>query len=371
MRLLDRYLLRELLVPLGYCLSGFLIFWLASQLFSEMDEFQRNQLQAGDVALYLFYTLPKTLGFVVPLGLLLALLYALTTHARHHELMAMRCAGVSMWRLLAPYLGVGTACGLGLFAVNEILLPHGADEAERVLNRHQADAGTETVWHRYVTFFNVGRGRTNVIGPFDFHATTAEMRKPHLLWHTADGGRLDLAAESGVYSNGYWHFFQVQQNIYPPGQVVPSERSQTNYLALPELTTSPARIRSEIKISSMTDFKVARGMSLSLAEILEYKRWHPERRSDPQLDTKFHARLAAPVTCLVVVLIAVPFAARSGRHNAFASVASSVFLAFAFFILQRFGEALGMSGRMVPWLAAWLPNILFGVAGAVMTTRTR
>ena len=149
-----------------------------------------------------------------------------------------------------------------------------------------------------------------------------------------------------MYTNGYWQFQQVQQNIYPPGQVVPSERRFTNSLDLPELTATPARIRSEIKVSSMSDLKAARGMSLSLAEILEYKRWHPERRRDPQLDTKLQARLAAPATCLVVVLIAVPFAARSGRRNVFVGVASSIFVGFAFFVLQGFGEAaLGFLGE--------------------------
>ena len=35
MRLLDRYLFRELLTPLAYCLGGFLIFWMSYDLFSD------------------------------------------------------------------------------------------------------------------------------------------------------------------------------------------------------------------------------------------------------------------------------------------------------------------------------------------------
>src|SRR6266699_597222 len=45
MRLLDRYLLRELLAPLGYCLSGFLIVWVAFELFSDMGELQDHKLR--------------------------------------------------------------------------------------------------------------------------------------------------------------------------------------------------------------------------------------------------------------------------------------------------------------------------------------
>src|SRR2546422_1664498 len=104
MRLLDRYLLRELFIPLGYCLSGFLIFWIAFDLFSELRDFQERKLLAADVAEYYCVKAPELLVLVLPMALLLALLYTLANHARHHELTAFRAAGVSLWRLCLPYL---------------------------------------------------------------------------------------------------------------------------------------------------------------------------------------------------------------------------------------------------------------------------
>src|SRR5688572_14934754 len=98
MRLLDRYLLRELLVPLIYCVGGFLIFWISFDLFSELNEFQRNKLTAKDIAEYYLVSAPEFLSIVLPIALLLALLYALTNHARHHEITAIRAAGVSLFR---------------------------------------------------------------------------------------------------------------------------------------------------------------------------------------------------------------------------------------------------------------------------------
>src|SRR5258706_16310302 len=107
MRLLDRYLLRELLVPLGYCLCGFLIFWVFSDLFTTLGEFQKKKLLPLDIAEYYLVSTPEFLVVVVPIALLLALLYALTNHARHHEITAIRAAGVSLWRLCLPPLVVG------------------------------------------------------------------------------------------------------------------------------------------------------------------------------------------------------------------------------------------------------------------------
>src|SRR3954471_10836982 len=94
MRLLDRYLMRELLVPFSYCLSGFFVFWISFDLFAELAEFQRHKVKAIEIAEYYLVKTPELLIIVLPVALLLALLYALTNLSRHHELTAIRAAGV-------------------------------------------------------------------------------------------------------------------------------------------------------------------------------------------------------------------------------------------------------------------------------------
>ena len=119
MRLLDRYLLRELLTPLGYCLGGFLLLWITSDLLRQLDDFQAARLGMWDVIEFYAVTCPEFLATVFPMALLLALLYALTNHSRHHEITAIRAAGVSLWRLALPYFAVGFAGTVALFVLNE------------------------------------------------------------------------------------------------------------------------------------------------------------------------------------------------------------------------------------------------------------
>jgi len=73
----------------------------------------------------------------------------------------------------------------------------------------------------------------------------------------------------------------------------------------------------------------------------------------------------------VVVLIALPFGAASGRRNVFVGVASSIGITFAFLLLMRISLALGASGYLPAWLAGWLPNLIFGFIGLWLTARTR
>src|SRR5215831_17588529 len=138
MRLLDRYLLREVLIPLGYCLVGFLIFWICFDLFGALAAFQRKRLLVRDIAEYYLVITPEFLVIVLPIALLLALLYSLTNLARHHEITAIRGAGVSLWRLCLPHLMVGLSLSVVLFLVNELWAPRSSERAQRILSRRVA-----------------------------------------------------------------------------------------------------------------------------------------------------------------------------------------------------------------------------------------
>ena len=117
--------------------------------------------------------------------------------------------------------------------------------------------------------------------------------------------------------------------------------------------------------------KAAKQLQLSLFEILEYRKLHPEMQTDKAslILTQFHGRIAQPFTCLVVVLVALPFGAMSGRRNVFVGVAGSVGICFLYFILMRWGLALGTAGHMPAVLAAWLPNLAFAGTGVVLLRR--
>ena len=141
----------------------------------------------------------------------------------------------------------------------------------------------------------------------------------------------------------------------------------------PEFAETPAMIRSEYKVTQLDSIKAARKSQLTVSEILEYRWLHPRLsgRVERLLETQLHRRLAAPWTCVVVVLIAIPFGAASGRRNVFVGVASSIFICFAYYVLQEFGAPLGAKGFVPPAVAAWLPNALFGLLGTVLTVRVR
>jgi len=375
MRLLDRYLLRELLIPLSFCLGGFLLFWITFDLFGELADFRSKGLSVVEIVEYYVVITPEFLVVVLPLALLLALLYTLTDLARHHEITAIRAAGVSLWRLTQPYFLVGLLISVASFALNELWVPESSEAAESVLHRHQPPRpGTlsrDKV--RHLGFTNSREGRIWQIGVYN--TETAEMSEPQVFWSRGDGSRLWLQAKGAVYTNNTWIFLQASLFQREPGtNSLPLPILQTNVLAMPSFSETPELIKSEIKVgNSITMRRTKRSTDLAIREILNYLRLHPQPTATDSawLWTKLQGRAAAPWTCLVVVLIAIPFGAASGRRNVFVGVASSILIVFGYFVLQQFALAMGTGGYVAPWLAAWLPNVSFAGAGLLLTARAR
>lgn len=375
MRLLDRYLLRELLIPLGYCLGAFLIFFIAFNLFSELNKYQEHRLILTDVVELYFVRIPEILVFILPVALLCALLYALTNHARHHELTAIRAAGVSLWRICFPYLIVGLLLSLALFAMNEHWVPDSADREEQIWKRYQEKqpgvAGRNVQLN--LPFENRRDGHSWLIGAYDFR--TDVMTKPRVDWKLPGGGKVWLYAERAERVQEVWTFYNAIEYETPIG-VEMRKILQTNTLAMPQFSETPAEFKREVKFANRLKGPGAQSTQLieiPIVEIVDYLDLHPDLGSNDKrwLRTQLQGRLAMPWTCLVVVLIAIPFGAASGRRNIFVGVASSIGICFAYFVLLKLGLALGTGGYLPAWLAAWIPNATFGIAGFWMMLRVR
>lgn len=374
MRRLDRYLLKELCIPLFYCIAGFLIFWISFDLFSQLEDFQKAGLGAGDVIRFYAWRTPELLGpgMVLPIGLLLGLLYALTNHSRHNEIIAMRAAGISVARISVPYFAVSLLASILLFVLNEKVAPDGTEKAEAIKSGKSGAGGEQ--WVGNVHFRNARDHRIWNIGKFNLKS--GQMFQAHVEWLLPGGGRKQIFAKSAGRTNDHWYFADAE--IFNYAAEVDFSRPEslsvrTNYIVVKELGETPEQIRLQIKFHQMNAFEAAKRAKLSLEEI-QYLQEHLElnKKDKAMLETQYHARIAQPWTCIVVCLIALPFAAgTNSRRNVFVGVAASIFICFAYFILLRFGLALGTGGYIPAWLAAWLPNMVFGGLGVLLVWRTK
>ena len=89
------------------------------------------------------------------------------------------------------------------------------------------------------------------------------------------------------------------------------------------------------------------------------------------LETALQSKLAQPALLPMMVLLAVPFAFRVGRRGALAGVGLGLGLGILTLVASAFVTKLGEVGALPPLLAAWSPNVIFGLAATYFLARVR
>lgn len=369
MRLLDRYLFRELLTPLAFCLVGFQSFIIFVTVFTDAGKIEQARLGFGQTIAYAAATSMEFLTIVIPLALLLALLLTLTNHTRNNELTAMRAAGISLWRICVPYFIVGLVASGVVFALNESVVPRCTDWATRALS-HQSQSNNGV----FSFAFTNGRAHRKWVIRGYYHPGSSEMPRPLVEWPLPSGSSRVLSADEAVWTNGMWVFHNAEEfsQADTASLSVPMSQTNMNVLAMPDFDETPDDIGREIKLARYFDFK-GQSDAIPLKDVVGYLQWHPNvsREDRGRLLTDLQDRIATPATCIVVALIAIPFGAAPGRRNIFVGVAGSIFICLIYFVLQRVSLAFGSSGQWPAWLAAWLPNLFFGFSGLFLMMRIR
>src|SRR5271169_6958325 len=106
MRLLDRYICREVVSHAILGLAVFTFVFFVPQLVRLMDLIVRHSGSIGSVALLFLCTLPPALGFTLPMGVLVGVLIGLGRLSADSEIVALNASGISLRRLLFPIVSV-------------------------------------------------------------------------------------------------------------------------------------------------------------------------------------------------------------------------------------------------------------------------
>src|SRR5918999_1189540 len=122
-RLLNRYLLRQLLAPFCFALAALTGFMLISQVAKKFGALVGKGLPWSVITEVFVLSLPFIIAMTLPMAVLLAVLYAFSHLAADNEVTAMRANGISVYQILAPVLLWGVCMSAFNLAFVDQLLP--------------------------------------------------------------------------------------------------------------------------------------------------------------------------------------------------------------------------------------------------------
>jgi lipopolysaccharide export LptBFGC system permease protein LptF len=82
-----------------------------------------------------------------------------------------------------------------------------------------------------------------------------------------------------------------------------------------------------------------------------------------KLSVALQKKLSFPLVSLIMCMIAIPFSFSTGRHGSLYGFGLSIVIGIVYWVVLNFFEQIGGAGKLVPFLAAWAPNMIFGASG--------
>ena len=365
MRILTRYVLREFLVPLFYCLSGFLSIYVLFELFGSFSRLTGAHLPWLTAVEYFCGYLSPYFEWLAPAALMLATLYTMWNFCRHSELIAMRANGIGFVTIVKPLLAV--AIGMALFVtwVNESYVPRRAQWAKQ-LKSASFDLD-KIVREDNLVYRNARACRTWSV------ARSVDDGCEHLedVRVSVDGEegmrRLNVTADKADYLDGEWWFTNARvQHFDAMGREVASPTPELDALAFrafPEIDDEPRDLVLQNRDWSYD----------SVRDKFRYLETHPELSPEDRTGRLYDtwAQIVAPWACLVITLFAIPAGVSSGRQSVFRGILGALGMFFAFYALTICCMAMVKKGWLPAIPAAVLPDVVFLALGARQFYRQR
>lgn len=357
MKIIQRHLLRELLVPLFYCLTGFVAIYVLFELFGSLPRMLEAGIGCAGIVRYLCGYLAPYFHYLAPAALLLATLYAMWTMCRHSEIVAMRASGISFLSISLPFLLVAVLMALFVTYVNESFVPL---QAQRAAQMRAARFDPEkVVYADNVVYRNAARNRTWNIDSM-IRDDGSALENVRVTIDRPGGARLmTVAAKRADYLDGEWWFTGARvQHFDVNGREIATP--------VPEADALPLRLFDSFDERPLDFLIQNRPWKFnSVASRLRFLKTHPElselRHNDLLYDV--WAQLMAPWACLVITLLAIPAGIASGRQSVTKGVLCALALYFSYYGVLIGGMVVAKNGWCPAIVAAVLPNVLFLAVG--------
>jgi len=349
-KILDRYILKELLAPFFLGVFVFTFVMLANVLIRLMDLFISKGIGAANSLTLLGLSSVYILVMTIPMSVLLAVLVAFSRLSADSEITAMRASGISIHRMMPAVLIFATITYIATSIIYIQILPDSNQKLREMkfkLFQTQASIGVKP--HVFNTDFN-----NIVIYVNDVDHSTATLRgvfiadnrnekKPIVV--VAETGHETLLSDSKTISlrltNGCTHeIYKDDQNRY---SIIPFN--------VMDLGLSTLRFENTTLIKSDRE--------MTIPELLISARERESKgKNNSRQWVEIWKKTSLPFACFVFAVLGVPLGITTRRGGRSAAFATSIGLILVYYIFLSGGTGLAEDGKLSPFIATWTPNIV-------------
>jgi LPS export ABC transporter permease LptF/LPS export ABC transporter permease LptG len=365
MRRLDKYIITEILGPVGLGFMTYTLLLLVQFLFRSAEMIIRRGVPAEIVGKLVLASLPNIVVLTIPMSLLFGTLVAIGKMSSTSELTAMRSTGISLFYLFKPIAVISSVLALLNTGLMLWALPKGNTALQTLQFDIIRNSATQQVeprvfyedWEGLVIYVSdIRPGEDLWRGVFlannqpgtDNEITVAETGQ--IRADDRQAGRLVLHLENAVTH---------KVDFNEPDEYHLSSHRSLDRVLIDQL----AAARAERKA-----FRSLRSLTLpELNEIANDPDVSAERSRVARVEIQ--KKFSIPAICIVFGVLALPLGFNNQRGGRASGFAISLVVILLYYVMLNNGEEAARHGTLEPWVAMWAPNVVFLILGIFLLAR--
>jgi len=369
MKTVRRLLYRQIISAIAFVAAAFLALFFFIDFVDALRDVGRHGYTLTDAIWTCLLAEPAHLYDMFPIALLIGSTLALSQLAQSSQLTILRTSGLSPARALMVLGGLGVGAAVLMVVVSDWLMPL----AEQQASQHRAQfsrtkslkLGQSGAWLReqrldrpdgqaHTLTVNVGaaQGQDHLqdIRIFEFDPQGRLVRRigaQEAVIEDADGGST-------------WNLKGVTDTRWPAPVANPEEAIAAGHIAVREQTLPTLTWQSSLT-PTVVAASVLPPSTMSTWSLWRYTQHLASNAQAAQrYEIQFWKRATAPLVCLVMVALALPFAYMSSRKGgASLKIFGGIMLGISFMLINHISSHLGLLQQWQPWVAAGLPSLVY------------
>lgn len=353
MNIINRYVLRQFIRYMVICLGVSIFIYVVINLFDNLGKFLGKNATATDIFVYYLYLTPSYATLLIPVASMIAVFLVFGIMTKHRELLVLKTSGMSMNNFFNLFLVTGAVIAVGTFLFQETL---GVWSQTKLIEHEQTQINRRpirtTSWRR--DFFYYGENRwIYYVRKFDGINNTLDNIT---LWQTTEDNRIKqrIDAPFGRYDSIWILEAATVRQFDTLGKETVTKHS---LLKMPQLEEKPSDFLKKIKPVEEMNF----------AEIAAFVKKRQRAGQDiTKEEVELNYRFSYPIITIILLLITLSISTVLRRGGIAVGLGISIGLSFMYWGFIQSSRAYGVAGILNPIIAAWLPNVVFGLLGVIL-----
>jgi len=359
MRIVHRYVTHEFLYIFALSLGSLILIYSVFLFFQKMALFNRYQAPFYLMFEYLLYSIPEVaFRWTIPYAALLSTLLTLNSLSRSSEITAFKAGGISLYRITFPLILIVLLIGFFSFLGNDYLVPFTNQKTRFILDVKVRKEPPSSFLKNYKIWYRSDHRILNI----QLLDPKQKALKGFTLYQFDDRFRCvqRIDANEARWVDGKWRFYKGEMRDF-------DESGSMRATSFEEMLFPLEEDWESFQKSTWDSDQMSYAGLRTYIQKIQASGYDATRYL-----VDLYSRLSYPLSNLIMVLIGIPFALKTGRSGGVAlSIGISVVIGFLYGVVFYLFITFGNSGILSPFLSCWIPTALFGLSGifALMSVR--